>query len=246
MIKQYTLTIEYDNPQKPSVHWGYQFYGILMENLPTEIVESFHEQKQTPISQYIKPINAGKLQWIINLLGNETQIIAETIEKLDTFTMKTKNIIFTVVDKKCNINVNDKEFLEAIKLENYESNIYKIKFITPSSFKVDGTYAIFPSGEHILYSLINRWNNFSENIEIKDEYAVKEIISKTKIISYKLRSSSYSMKQQKIQGFIGEVTLQGKLSAPLLEVLNLLMGFANYSGIGIKTALGMGAVEVGE
>lgn len=246
MIKQYTLTLEYDNPQKASVHWGYQFYSMLMEYLPTDVVEQFHEQNLTPISQHIKPLDSGKLKWIISLLGNDIQKIVNTIENLETLTMKTKGITFIVVDKICNIEVSDKEFVELAKLENYERNIYKLRFVTPSSFKVDGSYAIFPSPEHIIYSLINRWNSFSETIEIKDEYALKEIIGKTKIISYKLKTATYSMKQQKIQGFIGEVVLQGRLPVPLLEILNLLIEFSTYSGIGIKTALGMGAIEIGE
>jgi len=33
---------------------------------------------------------------------------------------------------------------------------------------------------------------------------------------------------------------------PLVRLFNMIISFGQYSGIGVKTALGMGGVEIGE
>lgn len=48
------------------------------------------------------------------------------------------------------------------------------------------------------------------------------------------------LKETKISGFRGTVTLSARLSPPLLELWRILLAFAPYAGIGIKTSLGMG------
>ena len=52
------------------------------------------------------------------------------------------------------------------------------------------------------------------------------------------------MKGTVIPGFQGYIDITPKLSVPLMEIFKLLMIFSNYSGVGIKTSLGMGNVKV--
>ena len=40
------------------------------------------------------------------------------------------------------------------------------------------------------------------------------------------------------------MTLRAKLSAPLEKLYEMLLRFGGYSGVGIKTALGMGGMKV--
>ena len=47
---------------------------------------------------------------------------------------------------------------------------------------------------------------------------------------------------QSIPGFTGELTLKCRLDGFHLTMANLLLHFAPYAGVGIKTALGMGGV----
>ncbi len=62
------------------------------------------------------------------------------------------------------------------------------------------------------------------------------------ISRYRLHSQEYRIKGQRINGFSGSVEIYAKLSPPMQELWKLLLEFAPYGGIGIKTALGMGAV----
>ena len=64
------------------------------------------------------------------------------------------------------------------------------------------------------------------------------------ITDYKLQTLRHSLKQTRIPSFIGKVVLDVRLPAPLAEVFRTLYCFAPYAGMGIKTALGMGGVQI--
>ena len=64
------------------------------------------------------------------------------------------------------------------------------------------------------------------------------------ISDYSLHTVRYNLKNAYIPAFTGRVTVTARLPVPLLELWNALLCWAPYSGIGIKTALGMGGVDV--
>ena len=65
-----------------------------------------------------------------------------------------------------------------------------------------------------------------------------------RISDYNLRTTRFQLKENKIPGFIGNMRIDAHLSAPLLDIWKILITFSEYSGIGIKTALGMGGVKL--
>ena len=65
-----------------------------------------------------------------------------------------------------------------------------------------------------------------------------------RICDYNLHTTRYLLKDNRIPGFIGSLRIDTHLSAPLLEIWKILISFSEYSGIGIKTALGMGGVKL--
>lgn len=66
----------------------------------------------------------------------------------------------------------------------------------------------------------------------------------TYIKSYHLSGSIYPMKGNSIRGFYGSITIGNRLSEPIRELLYALFVMSEYSGTGVKTALGMGKTSV--
>ncbi|MDE7307747.1 MAG: CRISPR system precrRNA processing endoribonuclease RAMP protein Cas6, partial [Lachnospiraceae bacterium] len=66
----------------------------------------------------------------------------------------------------------------------------------------------------------------------------------SEIVQYQLKSIFYCIGKNKIPAFIGQITV--KVNGPQLMVnfANLLFRFGEYSGIGIKTAMGMGNIKL--
>ena len=79
---------------------------------------------------------------------------------------------------------------------------------------------------------------------LDDDGLVKLLLSGVSISGYRLSSYDYRMKNQYIRSFTGSVTLRANLSAPLEKLYRMLLRFGGYSGVGIKTALGMGGMKV--
>ena len=119
-----------------------------------------------------------------------------------------------------------------------------MRFVTPCSFKSGGEYAVLPTKEWILRSCVSRWNAVAKTTKIDDEQAVADIVGHTRITGHHLRSASYVMKKVGIPSFVGYIILSARGPETLLRLFNLLTAFGGYCGIGIKTALGMGGVEV--
>ena len=79
---------------------------------------------------------------------------------------------------------------------------------------------------------------------LEDDDAIQMLTNNLRIRSYRLKSSTYRLKQNSIPGFCGEIVISSKLSPPMLELWKILLIFSEYAGIGIKTALGMGGVSI--
>ena len=72
------------------------------------------------------------------------------------------------------------------------------------------------------------------------------LISSTNIIGYKLKSTVYHIESIKIPSFIGYLTIRISGTAQTAQIAKLLLKYSEYSGVGIKTALGMGQTRIEE
>ena len=60
---------------------------------------------------------------------------------------------------------------------------------------------------------------------------------------FTLTDRSFPLKGHRIPGFVGAWDLENGLSGEARQLLNALLYFSQFSGLGIKTTLGMGGVE---
>lgn len=60
---------------KVDASWGYWFYAALMEHLPSDVAEQFHQSDRTPLSQYLRlPTRENcPLDWVVNVFGDDVE-----------------------------------------------------------------------------------------------------------------------------------------------------------------------------
>ena len=119
-----------------------------------------------------------------------------------------------------------------------------VEFVTTTSFRRDGQYVIFPEIYLLIQSLLNRWNTFADGFKIEDDVS-KMLATFCRVAEYDLRTQIFLLEHQKITGFCGKMTVKLSGNRIVNNLLALLFEYANYAGIGIKTALGMGAIKTG-
>ncbi len=216
-MKQIRFQIEYDG--RFSYSWAYALYSAFLKDLDKDKGNQIHEDKF--FNQYISP-----REWIINTDIDYSFRDEYYLNKFDTrIKLKDKKIsIFSEQNMADKFLVNDP----------YKKTV-RIRFLTPTSFKQAGDYVLFPTKNLIMQSLSNKWNSWAEKFTLEDiEW------DNCKISRYDLRSINYLLKGVRIQAFIGYVDIFFWGGESLIRLGNMVCNFGNYSGIGIKTSLGMG------
>lgn len=120
---------------------------------------------------------------------------------------------------------------------------FSLRFLTVGSFKHDGSYMVFPDLRMLYSSLQMKWNAFSPSLKIEDKDLASFLADTSSMYRYRLSSQPFSLESQTIYGFAGEMSVRLQGSDMSRRLAALLMKLAPYTGIGIKTALGMGAVR---
>lgn len=230
--------------QKLSYNISSVMQGVLMDKVSYGFGEKMHQNGIKPYSQYFSYENDSPV-WTINTLDEEAE----------------QELVKPLLDEGCRkIYLRQKDLtLEILKKEHQEvsydalmqdtffsscSRYLTLRFKTPTSFKTNNRYQFYPTTEHILKSLVNKFNACGFDAELDFIEDLEETLQHLQIINYSLHSTHFYLEQTKIPSFMGRITL--KITGPqqFVNLVHLLAHIGEYSGIGMKTAMGMGAVEI--
>lgn len=244
MITKYKIDLDLESGQV-SHNLGYQLYGVLMQRLPPEICAWLHQDGIGPLAQhFVYDSRSQQYSWHICAFDQQlSQHILEFLQQKDTIRVEAEDVRFAIRDVSREQIASASELMLRAREAFAGVSPITITFLTPATFKQNGQYVLYPTVPLIVGNLINKWNALNRDTVIEDEYAVNKMMEGLAISHYKLQSARYHVKSARISGFVGELTLQPRLPEPLLEIVKLLFCFANYAGVGIKSALGMGGVS---
>lgn len=243
MLVSYELKLKINDLKNYKIYnWGSVLQGVLLEDIESQYVEKLHNMKYNPYSQYIYLNEDNEYVWRINTIGEEAynNILKNNILNKQFIVVKQKDIQIDIIEKKLISFTNINELFKKWFICNDASNTIRYKILTPVSYKINNKYVIVPDIDMILSNIINKWNSFSTNHIDKDIY--EEYILKTFISNYNIRTTTFYIEQVKIKSYIGEIEIKINANQMMTNILNLLFEFAQYSGLGIKTSMGMGGI----
>jgi CRISPR-associated endoribonuclease Cas6 len=233
---------------KGNFNWGSIFHGLLFELIDQRYTNELHEGSIKPFSQFLyRNKETGDTVWRVNGLNEFAYI--EIIKKLEEFDSKSfylrqKKIEIEIVKKNIYEPFTYKQFCDEIFIENkYESQL-KLDIITPCAFKQKESYTYLPDLRLIYSSLLSKWNVFAEVFSLDYDEGFDHIVNYSKILKYSLSSTTFHLEGIRIPAFKGWMCISIKGPNELKKIANLLIRYSNYTGIGIKTAIGMGGVRV--
>lgn len=218
---------------------AYRLYAWLLQQLPQELGDAWHLPGKSPVAQYLACDAARENNiWILHLLDDcAAGALAPVLEHLQTVQLHENTLHAALSKPPCRVSA--RELTEqAQQLPDVRRR--QIGFVTPTAFKQDGQYVIFPQERLLLQSLILRWNEIFPELSLQDEDAFLALVRGLSIRDYRLTTARYPLKNVRIPGFYGTVWIESRLPAPLEEVWRQLICFLPYVGVGIKTTLGMG------
>ncbi len=239
MIYRSVYEIKSETGIKVDYNWGSVMHGLIMEQINESYAEYLHTTKINPYSQYIYcDRKKNKNYWIINYLEDES------FDKIST-RIKEKNYFLNNKDTEIQVEKIEETYKEYSEIfdknfaHNYVQNSNKFNFVTPTSFKRKDKYINYPTTVNIYSNLMKKWDNFSD-IKTYDKDVLEHIENMTYIKKYNLKSKMFYLEKTKIPSFIGEIEVALPISKELRRVCGLLNDFSIYSGVGIKTSIGMG------
>jgi CRISPR-associated endoribonuclease Cas6 len=216
-----------------------------MEHIDSNYAAFLHTQDINPYSMYTQNVDGSQFVWVINLLNNTmySQIASSLLnDGFFEFSLRALRIQVEVIDKKV-LKFDTKNFAE-IFYQNRQSNSIACQFLTPVSFKQNGKYARMLDIQLVFQNLMMKYSAICEVQKGVDENLLEELVARTEVVQYKLASSYFKIGGAKIPGFIGNVKFQVGASRTLANYAAMMLKFGSFSGCGIKTAMGMGAMRL--
>ena len=112
-------------------------------------------------------------------------------------------------------------------------------FCTPTTFRQRQHDSALPIRDSVFNSLLKRWNNYS-NIDISS--SIVEAIFPS---YFDIRTEIVTEQRSKFIGCVGIITYKilADVEPIIIKQINALADFAEYSGLGRKTPMGMGMVR---
>ena len=226
---------------------GSYFQGYLMSLLNSSYAEQLHKNSLNPYSQYIfYDKDRECCVWRISTLTKNTKekiILPVLNNDINSIYIEGNNTEYKVISKGITVETSYKEIADKYFLNDVKRNI-NIKMLSLTTYKSEDRYQMFPDVKSLFVSLYNKWNRFNDSISLKDEDVLLHLSEHTSIERYDLRSCKINTENMKISGFMGEMGLYVKGAVPLVNVVNILFDYAQYAGLGAKTGMGMGGVEI--
>lgn len=246
MLNQLTILLEKQSEKRISINMLSAFHGVLMELLEKDTVAWLHKGQMNPYAQYIQYNNdIGKIQWIISTTTEEAykKIICPLMESSEAGIYLAYHDLHLKILEKNISSVGKDIFLQDQYFGNYD-RYFKVQFITPVSFKSKGKYMNYPTLHWIFQSLMKKHDFVNDDNKIYDEEVLGSLEQNCVISNYKLRSTYFYLEGVKISSFLGNITICVKGNQSIVNLVNYLLAFGEYTGVGIKTSMGMGAMKV--
>lgn len=240
----YQVRLSLKSPYELNLQKSTLFHGVLMEMASdSAYIDFLHENKLHPFTQHLE-IKNDSYQWVLSFLTDESydKLYQAKLANCQGFILKHNNQPIEIIERK-EQSLSLKE-LNDLLYNAQTPTIYKVEFLTPTAFKSQGSYVIFPDLRLIYQSIMSKYDSAYPNETVKDPETLAELCNKSSIIGYNLRTIPFSLEGSRINGFCGTITLRLSPNKTLNNFINLLFTFASYSGVGIKTSLGMGACRI--
>ncbi len=241
-----TITMTGDPEKRHGPYLASLMQGVIMDRIDPAYARYLHESSIHPYSQYVEENESGILWHIHALTGKAEEEILGPLQD-SSFTgvqLLHRQETLLVKDKKTS-STSYEDLIEGFYLGDCSKNI-NLQIRTPMAFKQNGRYCIFPTTRLIFQNLMMRFDACSPDSRIFTPELLEEFETLTEIADYRLRSVRFSMEGVRIPSFAGDFRIYVRGPQQMANVAGMLAKFGEYSGIGIKTGMGMGAVQVKE
>ncbi|HEY9784773.1 MAG TPA: CRISPR system precrRNA processing endoribonuclease RAMP protein Cas6 [Candidatus Obscuribacterales bacterium] len=248
LLERYELLLSVEGDNDPL--WKSPARGALMHGALHALAraDNLHSGSNSarPYSQHLLPIGHKRYCWILNVLHRDSCMpILEWLDTQPDHVRVSHYDIGLAVDRiECTISQSYFDFQQRW-LDDIPPKFVRLNFLTPTAFKRAGdpNYYLWPDAKMVVQSALSRWNLFGTASKLDDPAILEDVVKHVHVQSYQLISRYAAMDGIGFSGSVGTIAYQIHKNTAVRQVFNLAAAYAEYCGLGIKTAMGLGAIE---
>ncbi len=240
MLADLAMTISMDG--KPvSYRLSSNLQGALMERINTHYAEYLHHLPNNPYSLCVT--GSDPSVWHLRTLNEEAfEQMIQPLMKPAFQSFVIKNGIIVTISQKDLKTVTWNNLLDDYKMKPC-GNQFRITFQTPTAFKNRGRYWIMPDIRMILQSLMKKCEVTGTD-NLYDEDMLGELVDAYEPNKYSLNSTTFNLEGIFIPSFVGYMNFRMNGDENISRFTRFLLQFGEFSGVGIKSSIGMGAISL--
>lgn len=243
MLKKFTVLFEPNEASR--LQQASLYHGWLMTHLSDEIAAKMH-QTQTPLFSQFISIHDNCTTWTIHTWNDSVSFEIDKLLAHQKFIYLKHNQQKMVIDQVSSSEVDESTIINDNFFATETPRFFTIEFVSPTAFKSEGQYVYHPDMRLLLNSLMNKVDANIENASYKDYDVFISLIENCVITNYNLHTLKFSLEGTRIPAFIGKIEIKCSGPKQMRNFFKMLLKFGEYTGLGVKTALGMGAIRYQE
>lgn len=218
--------------------------GVIMESIFPEYADHLHRSTLNPYSQCLIKEKEKKIWYIRTITEEAYENVLLPMAQKKEIEIKGGKVKAKVLKRE--IELYSEEDLMREFYEERCPRYFTLDFLTPTAFKRDDKYVNYPELRLLYGSLMRKYSAASGMWNMEDEETLEQLTESSGIIQYKLQTMPFPLEKVKIYGFRGTVCIHVRGPETMARYVRLLLRFGRFSGVGIKTGMGMGAVHFAE
>jgi CRISPR-associated endoribonuclease Cas6 len=227
-----------------------RLHGLFFSLLQPEVADIFHQDyKGLKVFSLFSPQLWKDPNEEINRILIEVSLLKDDLlpKLLSSYLLSEKRefrLGGVKLTKSLKPMINDDDIVSYESLLNTQPTSKRFfKFLAPTTFRRNKIDFPFPEPEILFKSILKRWIVFSG---IKPDVDLRKFYQQVEITKYKLNTRKVELSSLgKLTTFVGVITYHfGDIEdQEAARWFSILSNFANFSGVGRKTAMGLGKVK---
>lgn len=227
------------NPFK--YEWAVRIHGFLNHQISMDDAARFHAFGDSrPYSLYLSHQRDGKTYLILNILNDRALCLRDVL-------LNSRSIQINGLEKPVGIlsmEQEEKRTMEELTA-NEVKNQFDLHFLSPATYRKDNRFSNWFDLSRLLGNPLAKIKAF-EGITIPKD-CFYQIDNNIEIHRYNLKSYNYHVTKGGINSFYGGISIRlHDCPELLLAQLNLVLRYAEFTGVGAKTTMGMGGFRIME
>lgn len=226
-----------DQDKNIAPDFAYGLYSALLRRVSPDIAERLHHGGPCLLTQHLRavPHTPGAAEWVVN-------VISEVLSR-PVFDALAGTQVYELPRFGCVLRAGIPQ-VERVSLKPQKPAWgMTLLLCSPATFRTGGRYALFPSVQLILHSAAKRAAE-TGLAALPSQLEMESLAVRVALTDYDLRTFRYRMKEVRVPAFWGRVRLAVRGTEDDARLFTRLLCTLPLTGLGIKTALGMGGVTV--